>query len=200
MRMLVVSLALALTTAACNGGYVSAPPQTVLLQSDASRAYRDLRSSHGPTRFAQVDERLYRGGQPSPSQVKLLHALGVRTIVSLKGEDSAGQAEEAAAKALGMKFVRVAFSAFSQPEGNFVRKVVDEVKAAPAGAVYVHCAAGRDRTSLIVALYRVWVNNWNAKTAWEKEALDYGHGGFFFRGMGAAYRLLTADSGRLSQR
>jgi protein tyrosine/serine phosphatase len=186
--MLVLSLAL---VSACSGRYVAAPPQTVLLQSDASKAYHQLRSSHGPTRFAQVDDRLYRGGQPSRAQVKLLHQLGVRTIVSLKGEDAAGRAEEAAASALGMKFVRVAFSAFSQPEGDFVRGVVDAVKNAPPGAVYVHCAAGRDRTSLIVALYRVWVNKWKPDDAWKREAVEYGHGGFFFRGMGAAYQLLT---------
>jgi len=175
------------------GCYSAAPKQTPILPpGDAVSAWNLLRSSEGPVRFAQVTEQLYRGGQPTPAQVKLLHQLGVRTIVCLRSKNSDSLAEEQQARALGIRYVRLPFSALGTPDETLLQKIVDEVKAA-SGAVYVHCAAGRDRTSLIVALYRVWVQNWDPKVAWQREAVDFGHGAIWFRGLDDTFARLTGS-------
>jgi protein tyrosine/serine phosphatase len=145
-----------------------------------------------PTRFARVDDHLYRGGQPTPDQIRKLYDLGVRTVVSLRGPDADGEAEELAARSLGMRFIRHAFSALTSPDANLLRTVVAELRAPSDGAVYVHCRAGRDRTSLVVALYRVWVQSWAPATAWQRESLAYGHGPMiFFRAMDRTFERLT---------
>jgi protein tyrosine/serine phosphatase len=142
-----------------------------------------------PVRFAQVDAHLYRGGQPTAEQVRRLHDLGVRTIICLRTSPS--REEEAAARALGMRFVNLPFRAsFNVPDGNKLRQIVAAIESSP-DPVYVHCAQGRDRTSLIVALYRVWVTRWAPAFAWQKEALDFGHGAPWFAGLDVAFRALT---------
>ena len=39
--------------------------------------------------------------------------------------------------------------------------------------IYVHCLLGRDRTTMVVALYRVYFENWTPEAAW-KEMLNCG--------------------------
>jgi protein tyrosine/serine phosphatase len=170
--------------------YVAAPPQTVTLEAPAEGVYRELRSVSGPTRFAQVDAHLYRGGQPTAAQVRRLHQLGIGTIVSLRGDDRDDDGEEATARELGIKFERVALNALSTPDGAVLRQIVALIQQSP-NPVYVHCAQGRDRTSLIVALYRVWVNKWEPKRAWQREAREYGHAAPWFRGLDRAFAAVT---------
>src|SRR5690349_16803011 len=136
------------------------------------------------TRFAAVEPGLYRGGQPTARQLGWLRELGVGTVISLRSEDThAVKAEADVARALGMRFVHVPFSGVSTPEPALLHRVVDAMRDTGAGAVYVHCHVGRDRTSLVVALYRVWVDHWSAEDAWQKESRDFGHRGWpWFRG------------------
>jgi protein tyrosine/serine phosphatase len=149
-----------------------------------------------PVRFAQVGPRLYRGGQPSVAQLADLYARGVRTIISLRQESDVVANEAAAAERLGMRFVNFGFSGFHDPDPTLLRKIVEAMRApGDDGAVYVHCRAGRDRTSLVVALYRVWVDAWAPDEAWRREADAFGHGGWqhvFFRKLDRAFQRLTA--------
>jgi protein tyrosine/serine phosphatase len=188
VRFVLLILVLAVMANGC-AGYVAAPGAAV---SGAPPAYAALRAQL--TRFAQVDGRLYRGGQPTPSQIQLLYDLGVRTVISLRPEERDGAAEEEAARRLGMRFIRRPFSALSAPDDGLLHQIVDELRAAASdGPVYVHCHAGRDRTSLIVALYRVWAQSWSPVTAWQRESLDFGHGQMlFFRSLDRAFARLTA--------
>ncbi len=185
--MRVRALLLLLIPLGCNG-YVPAPRQTVKLPSPLLQVYEQLRTTDGPSRFAQVDDHLYRGAQPTAAQVRQLYALGVRTIVCLRGSESVE--EEAAARALGMRFEKLGFSAFSIPNEPTLRRIVEQIQASP-DPVYVHCAQGRDRTSLVVALYRVWVSNWAPGQAWEREARDFGHGAIWFAGLDHAFASVT---------
>ena len=72
-------------------------------------------------------------------------------------DDDAARQEERDAKALGMKFVHAPFYGVFGQSDAFYEKIVGELKK---GGVYVHCLHGRDRTSLVVALYRVLVEEW----------------------------------------
>jgi protein tyrosine/serine phosphatase len=159
------------------------------METALERIYQQLRDA-GPVRFAQVDAHLYRGGQPSVEQVRWLHELGVRTIVCLRsGDVTVG--EEATARALGMSFIKLPFRAsFNVPKGDRLRQIVAAIQHSP-DPVYVHCAQGRDRTSLIVALYRVWVQKWAPALAWQREAVAFGHSAPWFAGLDVAFDSLT---------
>jgi protein tyrosine/serine phosphatase len=155
-----------------------------------------LSSPSGPLRFARVSARLYRGGQPSADHLLQLRALGVRTVIDLRGEDPAARsAEEAAADRLGLTFYSVPFSGTRTPDEALLRRIVATMADGQDGAVYVHCQRGRDRTSLAVALYRVWIDGWAPERAWQLEARDYGYRGWLFlRPLERAFRRLTRVS------
>jgi protein tyrosine/serine phosphatase len=137
----------------------------------AALALAELQGPTGPARFSVVRDGFYRGGQPTAHHLELLHALGVTTIVDLRYGGSA--AEEAEARRLGMHFVRFPFSGLVVTDHQSLERIVDAIRG--GGRVYVHCRQGRDRTSLVVALYRVLVDRWDASVAWQREAVGYGY-------------------------
>jgi protein tyrosine/serine phosphatase len=179
--------------------YSAAPERAFSLPADAAvhDVFAWLRSQRGPTRFQQVAPALYRGGQPTAAHLAALHALGVRTIVDLRNTPAAVAAERAEADRLGLRFLSFPFSGLGAPDPTQLRAIVAALVDAANGPVYVHCQQGRDRTSLVVALYRVWHDGWSPELAWQREADDYGHGGWrhiFFRKLDRAFVTLT-DAG-----
>jgi protein tyrosine/serine phosphatase len=194
MRTAFRRVIIALFTSGC-APYVAAPPRSAIVPAGtAARAYAALHSISGPTRFAQVSARLYRGGQPNEAHLPLLYQLGVRTVVSLRDEGESDRAAEARAAArLGMRFLHFPFSGLEAPDPALLHRIVAAIYDNEDGAVYVHCHAGRDRTSLVVALCRVWVEGWAPDYAWQREARDFGHSGsFFLREIDRTFQRLTA--------
>lgn len=123
--------------------------------------------------FRKVDDRLYRGGQPSPGSMAALRALGVRTVVNLRYEDAVVAAEEAEARTAGLRYVNIPMYGLLRPKQEQIERIlalVDDPESAP---VFVHCKAGHDRTGAVVACYRVARTKWTAEQA-IREALDLG--------------------------
>ena len=147
-------------------------------------------SDDGPERFAMVTPNLYRGGQPDSHDLELLRALGVTTVIDLRRERlGVRRAESAAARRLGMHFIEYPYFGVLGADFQFIDGVVHEMSAPDGGAVYIHCADGGDRTSLMVALYRVLAQGWDPADAWGQEVVDYGHHqGPVFREIELTYR------------
>jgi protein tyrosine/serine phosphatase len=140
-----------------------------------AEAIAELTGPTGPLRFARVGAGLFRGGQPSHRHLALLHAIGVRTIVCLRREAApAWRAEAAEAKRLGMRFLHFPWYGIFGARDALIDGVVAAMRDWSTGAVYVHCKRGRDRTSVVVARYRVLVEGWAPELAWQREVLDYG--------------------------
>ena len=127
----------------------------------------------GVERFAQVDSGLARGSRPNELGVASLAGHGFRTVVSLREDHD----ERARVTAAGMRYVEIPMKI-----GPFGAPVPTEAQARafleavtdPAGRpAYVHCKHGRDRTGVMVALYRVKVSGWAAEDA-VREAEDRG--------------------------
>ena len=110
--------------------------------------------------FGRVNERLYRGGQPGKEGIKKLARLGVNTIINLRDDDQNAVAEEAAAKAAGLRYFNVPFKELGRPSDADVDRVLSLIDAKDNGVVFVHCHKGEDRTGMIVALYRITHDNW----------------------------------------
>lgn len=161
-----------------------------------SDAFKKLLSSDGPERFSQMTPTLYRGAQPTAAQLATLRELGITTIVSFVDDAAIVRAETAAAAPLGIEVRNYPFNGLDAPDPALVRRIVESLRDL-RGPTYIHCRLGRDRTSLIAALYRVWVQGWAPAVAWQREARDFGHRGlllsFFFRKLDRTYRELTVD-------
>lgn len=129
--------------------------------------------------FAQVTDRIYRGGYPKPEGYARLKALGVKTIINLSSEEPYAAREKEIAREQGFNLVSIPLSVYAWPEDEKVLKFLETVLSPEAQPVFVHCSNGRDRTGAMIAVYRTIVEGKGPKEAY-KEAL--GHGFWPFRG------------------
>lgn len=111
---------------------------------------------------------LYRGGELDAAGVQHLKKLGVKTIVSLEGKPEKLEAERKLAQAAGMSWFVVPMNALIEPEHWEVDSVL-EILANPAmQPAYVHCKHGRDRTGMVVGIYRVEKDRWQPAHAYRE--------------------------------
>jgi protein tyrosine/serine phosphatase len=118
--------------------------------------------------FYKVDEALYRGGQPKHEGYARLKSLGIKTIISLRGENKTTRQEKEIAKNMDMNFYNLPMSVFKWPEDTQVLTFLDIVLTKANQPVFVHCEGGRDRTGAIVAMYRVVVSGLTIKQAYRE--------------------------------
>lgn len=133
------------------------------------------------TRFLQVDDGFYRGGQPDAAGLRALRDMGVKTIVTLRTGDSA-EAERKIVTALGMTFVQIPIS--QRPFGvtlpaEAITKFFEIVDNPESGKVFLHCRRGADRTGTFVGLYRIARQGWDSGKAYD-EARDIGMRWWYF--------------------
>lgn len=118
----------------------------------------------GLRNFAQVDEKLYRGGQPAAEGFRSLADMGVRTVIDLRGgsQDRERQLVEAA----GMKYRRFSLPALTAPTDSSIQEILQEIDSSRReGPVFVHCMRGKDRTGVVIACYRMTHQNWENQRA-----------------------------------
>ena len=129
--------------------------------------------------FGQVTPALFRGGQPTSDGYRELKQMGVEIVVSFRHERGENSLERRAVEALGMRFVSLPWHAWDTPADDEVSRFFALLVANRQSKIYVHCQQGRDRTGVMVALYRVAVDHWCADSAVaEMNAYHYHH--FFF--------------------
>jgi tyrosine-protein phosphatase SIW14 len=125
--------------------------------------------------FHQVNQQLYRGGQPKDGGLRKLKDLGVKTIVNLRGEDAHTRAESEEAHSLGLRYYSISLPGFSRPKDEEVERVLGIINAPENQPIFIHCRRGKDRTGTIVACYRISHDGWTAEQA-KEEARRYGLG------------------------
>ncbi len=123
--------------------------------------------------FHQVNPQLYRGAQPKAGGLQKLKAIGIKTIVNLRGTDDQTQAEGETARTLGLRYFSIPLPGFSAPDDQEVQRALDIINAVDNQPVFVHCQHGEDRTGTIIACYRIAHDGWTAAQA-KKEAESYG--------------------------
>jgi protein tyrosine/serine phosphatase len=127
----------------------------------------------GVRNFAEVDEHVYRGGQPTAEGFANLAKKGIKTVIDLRSGDSRGEA--ALVKKLGMKYVHVPMGALSEPRNVDVERVLSllDPPASSDWPVFIHCMRGKDRTGVVIACYRISRAGWNTRKALD-EARNHG--------------------------
>ena len=126
---------------------------------------QDAGNSAGLPRFQQVNERLYRSGQPRDGSLTRLRDLGINTIINMRGTSARTRAEEAEARALGLSYYNVALPNWGRPQDARVARILQIIAAPESGRVLIHCKEGVDRTGMIVALYRMAHEGWTSQKA-----------------------------------
>lgn len=128
--------------------------------------------------FGQMDERFYRGAQPTAEDYKSLKELGISTVIDLRKDSEAYS--KTTVESLGMKYVNIPMTGWTTKDSS-VAEFLKVINDPTSGKVYVHCAAGKHRTGLVGAIYRLENYGWDYDTAY-KEMKNYEYfSGLFHR-------------------
>ena len=128
------------------------------------KALPSIAEVSGIPNFHQVDDHVYRGGQPSAEAWPSLARLGVKTVIDLRREDEHSTAAEAqAVSAAGMKYVNVPMKGVVAPANQQITTVLQLLNS--GDPVFVHCHRGSDRTGAVIACYRISHDRWDRKRA-----------------------------------
>jgi hypothetical protein len=106
-------------------------------------------------RFRKVTDGLYRGSAPSPQDVAWMKEnLGINKIVSL--DEKSGDRIDRACKLLGINHMMVPIE-LHRLRTDLLKFIKHDIKELllESGPTFVHCAEGKDRTGLAVALLQV---------------------------------------------
>jgi protein tyrosine/serine phosphatase len=126
-----------------------------------------------PPGFDRVEKQIYRGGYPNAEQMSELKKMGIKTIVTLQhsaflGEGDEMQREKQIAAALGIRLIQASIYPIKHPSDTKVRRIVELVSDPRLSPVYVHCKLGDDRTGYIFGAYRVLINRWKGRMAFDE--------------------------------
>ena len=136
----------------------------------------------GVKNFEIVSERIWRGAQPTAEGFHSLERLGVKTVLNLRSDHD----DLPLLIGTDLKYLRVPMYAWDPDQGQVAQLVLvmatlDRLRRDPQRSpVFVHCAAGRDRTGYTIAAYRMIFENWSANDAIE-EMFDFRFNTVFFR-------------------
>jgi protein tyrosine phosphatase (PTP) superfamily phosphohydrolase (DUF442 family) len=144
----------------------------------------------GVPNFAVVSPVLARGAQPTREGFRALRQRGVRTIVALRW----GHADDAALAGVGLNSYRLRAKQW-HPETEDVVRAMKVILTPEFQPVFVHCQAGKDRTGLVVAVYRILVDGWSVDDALA-ERKAFGAADFWEENRTYLTRLRSADARR----
>lgn len=121
----------------------------------------------------KMNDYVYRGGRPTLAGMQQLKKMGVTTILNVENDAEAIAIDKKIAATVGLRWVSVPFDTFKKPKDAKVDYVLKMLQDRSLGPIYLHCKHGRDRTGMLMGLYRVEVDGWFPKTAY-KEMKDRG--------------------------
>lgn len=127
----------------------------------------------GVTNLATIESTIACAGATTPAAVAELKKLGYASIISLRRATEAGadiDAEAAAAKEAGLRFVHLPFDGAS-PDPSVVDRFLTAVVEPANQPVFVHCASG-NRAAMMWMIKRMVLDGWDeARASAEASAL-----------------------------
>jgi protein tyrosine/serine phosphatase len=146
---------------------------------DRSKEKRSEVEESDVKNFGRVNNHIYRGGQPDDDEYRRLAAIGIKTVIDLR-EDAEKYARRSTQDA-GMRYVNLRLNSKRPPTAEESERFLALVNDQNNWPVFVHCAGGRHRTGVLLAVYRMEMDGWDAKRAY-REMKDFkfysswGHG------------------------
>jgi protein tyrosine/serine phosphatase len=106
--------------------------------------------------LGRVDAGVYKGSKPrSDADYKFLQSLHVKYIVDLQVFPWVAAMERARAKRYGITVIPAQMNASPvSPSEKHIETILAMLRDSRCHPIYFHCALGRDRTSVIAALYK----------------------------------------------
>jgi len=108
----------------------------------------------------KVSDSVYRSAQPDEGAYPRLKPLGIKVVLSLRSFH--GEGEDVAAA--GLEYEHLYVKSWHPEEKevyHFLRLATDPART----PILVHCQHGADRTGIMIALYRIIIQNWTRDEA-----------------------------------
>jgi len=150
----------------------------LLLQLSAEPASARDEVSKFEQKFVEVVAgKIYRGIQPGDDEdYEYLRRMGIKTHLNLRkylwwqerGLHKRAESEGFLYRHTGMPTL------WNEPKDPEVEEALGDLDDPSLQPIYVHCRLGKDRTGMLVALYRVLYQKWNGCSAW-KEWKSFGY-------------------------
>ena len=124
----------------------------------------------------QIAPGVWRSNQPTPDRFQRLSTLGIRTIISLRGNTTAPWAllEAEACAHLGITLETVALQSRSAPQKAELQKLIALFLRVEKPLLF-HCKSGADRAGLASAIYLIVIENRSVEDARQMLSLRYLH-------------------------
>src|SRR5262245_30288570 len=121
--------------------------------------------------FGQVNDHIYRGGQPNSDDYRQLAATGIKTVVDLRGDSK--RDSMALAEGAGLRYINLPLDPKQYPQPDAAQRFLEIVNDQSNWPVYVYCAGGRHRTGVMIGVYRITIDGWDIDHTYQ-EMKDYG--------------------------
>jgi tyrosine-protein phosphatase SIW14 len=181
IRLFHISVVSLLVLLAAHGQNAPSPSQSFAKPTNVSAPAEKLKIAGVPN-AGKVSDELFRGGQPSNQGLAELKKLGITTIVNLRGNHGEIERERAQAQGLGLRYVNLPIKGWSPPSDKQVAQFLKIFQDGPGQKVFVHCYFGEDRTSVMVATYRIAQQRWTPGQA-ISEMDSFGFHYYLYRSM-----------------
>ncbi|MGP1355926.1 fused DSP-PTPase phosphatase/NAD kinase-like protein [Roseicyclus sp.] len=141
--------------------------------------------------FYKVDDDLYRSSHPGFRRLERAKRLGVRSVLSLRGDPDAtpNAREREACARLGLELRFIQLRTVRLPSAEVLLELLGHYRDMPK-PMLVHCKSGADRTGLAVTLYRHVIRGEPLEKARRSLHWSYGHLGIGKAGL--VHRMLDA--------
>lgn len=154
----------------------------IMAQTPQAGAAAQRLSVKGIDNFAQVNNFLFRGAQPSDSSYASLKQMGINVVVDFRDEKDQIAHEKQAVESAGMQFLSLPWSGRGIPTHDELVTFLNLMHSPQGKKVFVHCRQGRDRTGTMVALYRLTFDHWSVDNA-IAEMHDFHYHAFLLPGL-----------------
>jgi protein tyrosine/serine phosphatase len=120
--------------------------------------------------FEHIDQNIYAGSKPhTEKDFEFLRSKHIKYILNVRFLPFFSGSEKSMAKRYGMTFISVPMNASPvAPQEKHVNRILLTIRDKEYQPIYVHCVLGRDRTSLIAGLYKIYFLGVPKNQAWEE--------------------------------
>lgn len=151
------------------------PPDATSALPDGAVLSERIIGLAGLENVGRVAPGVYRGAQPRIDGYESLGKLGIRTVVNLRY----WHGEKKLVEGAGMRYIERPISVYSSITRREVEEIVSLMADPALQPVFLHCAVGRDRTGMVVAVYRIKMDGWSNEAA-EDEMQAFGFNDVFY--------------------
>lgn len=134
-------------------------------------------AENGLPNFHEVTQNIYRSGRPASGGLQYLKDSKFKLVINLENNEGAVRSELNEAARVGIEEWVSMMEYFKPPTDAQVNEILAKLQDPRNFPILLHCHHGKDRTGMIMALYRVEVQGWDPEKAY-KEMLDLGFSKF----------------------